>query len=895
MAGVNELHSLLADGAVAVTPNRRLARRLHADFDAALAASGRRAWRTPTILAYPVWVASLWSALDESPGADPSPALLAPSQSRALWQRVIEESGADLADTRGAAALAQDAWSLLHEWGEGGESWRGWAAGQASGESPDAAMFAAWCDAYLARQRRLEVIDLAQAPDRIVRRSAALEAKPALLLVGFAERTPAQRRLLDALASSGIGIRDVDPLPAHASRAVRTIAATPQDEIAAALGWARGAVVATPGIRVGIVVEDLAQRRDAVLAQAQDMLDPASALPGGTRARSPFDISLGTPLSGVPVVGAALTLIALSVGALPAGAVAALLRTPYIAGADASRHRLARLERRWLEDGVDNVTLADAIAAINRLVPDIAVHWRRSLDTTPPLRAASPRAWADRWRAWLDVAGWPGTRTLDSAEYQARKAWESLLAEFVALGAVTPRQDGASAVATLRAMADETLHQPEGSEAPIQILGAIEGAGLAFDALWVAGLSSDRWPATPRPNPLLPIDWQRERALPRATAQRELEYARGLTERYARAAEDVVFSSASGIDDPPLSPSTLLLAYPEMPLPPKPETWRGAMAGRAALETLPDVSAPPLAPGTGVRGGAHVIQSQSDCPFQATARHRLRVEQWPPAPAGLRFSERGRLVHAMLAAFWSAVGDQARLVALEREGLDTIVAEAIAQGMTELQAARWRQVPAAVRAAESRRLDRLLRAWLTIERDRPPFAVEAIEQVSALALGGIALSVRIDRIDALDGGGVAIIDYKAGRIVKPAQWFDDRPRATQLGLYALTQRARSPEIAVRAAANVQLCADAIAPAGLAADEAAWPGLSPVADSDVAADWRSLEAWWRLRLGALAAEIAAGVATVTPRANPSPCKNCRLHALCRIDSVRPLGPEDDDES
>ncbi|HKW81616.1 MAG TPA: hypothetical protein VJQ49_11465, partial [Casimicrobiaceae bacterium] len=68
---------------------------------------------------------------------------------------------------------------------------------------------------------------------------------------------------------------------------------------------------------------------------------------------------------------------------------------------------------------------------------------------------------------------------------------------------------------------------------------------------------------------------------------------------------------------------------------------------------------------------------------------------------------------------------------------------------------------------------------------------------------------------------------------------------------------------------------------------------PVVDSGVAADWNSLEGWWRSHLGALAAEIAVGAASVTPRARPSPCKNCRLHAFCRIDSVRPIGPEDDD--
>src|ERR1043165_9053922 len=60
---MNVLLPALADGAIAVTPNRRLARRIHAEFDLALAASGQRAWLTPVILPYAGWLATLWESL----------------------------------------------------------------------------------------------------------------------------------------------------------------------------------------------------------------------------------------------------------------------------------------------------------------------------------------------------------------------------------------------------------------------------------------------------------------------------------------------------------------------------------------------------------------------------------------------------------------------------------------------------------------------------------------------------------------------------------------------------------------------------------------------------------------------------------------------------------------
>jgi probable DNA repair protein len=556
---------------------------------------------------------------------------------------------------------------------------------------------------------------------------------------------------------------------------------------------------------------------------------------------------------------------------------------------------LATLEGKWLQEGVRTVALNDAIAAMTPLAPELAAHWRDAHDAKRGPRSATPREWADRWREWLAKAGWPGTRPLDSAEYQAREAWEALLRDFVALGAVTPRQDSAEAVRALQALASETLHQPEGGDASIQILGVLEAAGLSFDVLWVAGLSADRWPAAPRPNPLLPIAWQRERGVPRATAQRELEYARMLTARLARGADEVVLSSSTGTDDPPLSPSALLLAYPQSPLPPLPESWSASMLRAANLESFADERAPPIPQGTTIRGGARAIQTQSDCPFQAVARHRLGVERWPVVKPGLAASERGQLVHATLAAFWSVVSDRARLLALDADALEAEIATSVGKGLACLPAVRWRNVPDAVRAAESRRLDRLLRAWLGVERARPPFTVAAIEARRELVLHGVGLRMRVDRIDALDDGGLAIIDYKTGFLEQPRQWFDDRPRASQLGTYTLAQRASEPHLAVRAVANVELRTASIAASGLAADSLAWPALAKVTSIGEFTDWRSLEAWWETHLGALAAELAEGVATVTPRPKPSPCRICGFQAFCRIDTVRFDEPEDDDEA
>jgi ATP-dependent helicase/nuclease subunit B len=883
-------HALLAaldEGATVVTPNRRLARSLHRDFDFVQQRRSAKAWPTPTLLPYPQWLRSLW---DEVLGADPAsatPIPLTPAQSALHWRQIVDADSdrVPLLDGRGAAALAAEAWSLVHQWGAGGESWRAWRAG----DLDDPAVFARWAETYAARLRGADACDLALVPDLLAARAETIARTRGLTaFVGFIEPTPQQARLFAALQAAGTEMQRADTLPEVESQVSRTIAATPHDEIACALAWARDRAAAKPGARIGIVVDDLTARRESVVGLATDMLCPSAALPGGPT-RVPFEISLGPALSAVPLVATALDLIVLLEGSLETGRAAALLRSPYLSGAETLWTARASAEREWLRQGTHQVSVSDAIVALDRCSRDLALRWRAARDARAAARPSSPREWSDAWRAWLAAAGWPGTRPLDSDEYQTRVAWERLLLEVASLGTVAPRLSAARALATLQILANEQRFQPEGGAASIQILGVLEASGLAFDALWVAGLAADCWPSAPSPNPLLPLAWQRQRNVARATPQREREYAQALIAQFARAAPEVIFSSAATIDDHPSLPSALILGYPECAAPPRGLTWTAAMAQSATLESVVDDRAPPLERGSRVPGGAHIVVAQSDCPFKAVARHRLSAKPWPLPSAGLTPLERGILVHAALARFWTAVRDSQTLSSLDDESLGRSIGAAVEGALGELPPPRWRGLPSLLRDGEVRRLAALLRAWLAIERTRPAFVVDAVEAQVLLQLGGVEFALKRDRVDVLAGGNAAIVDYKTGPVERPRQWFDERPMSAQIGLYALAQATLVPERSVRAVGYAELRPEGVSVAGLA-DEDAWPGMDPIAAAP-GGTWIGLEAWWRARLEALAEEIRAGQAAVTPRLKPSPCRNCRLQPLCRIESVRAVEPED----
>jgi RecB family exonuclease len=307
-------------------------------------------------------------------------------------------------------------------------------------------------------------------------------------------------------------------------------------------------------------------------------------------------------------------------------------------------------------------------------------------------------------------------------------------------------------------------------------------------------------------------------------------------------------------------------------------------ASAPALEAIADLRVQPLAEGASVRGGAHAIEAQADCPFQAVALHRFTADRWPPAKVGLTATERGMLVHAALAAFWNDVRDSATLETLDDLALTARVATAAQSARRALKDERWRWVPAVIAAGEPSRIAALLHQWIdAYERTRPPFAVEATEVRAEVTLAGVSFRLRIDRVDRVSDGA-AIIDYKTGLTLAPKAWFDPRPRSPQLGLYALARRQAAPQSPTCAVAYAQLQPGGLRLNGIAADAASWPALRQVDATKVAGSWPALEAWWDEHLGALAGELRSGVADVAPRDGPKTCRICGVGPLCRIGGV-----------
>ncbi len=852
-----ELFQRLAEGHAAritvVTPNRRLAQALTGEFDAFQIGKGLTVWEAPDILPFGAFVERLWEDALYSELGDKLPLLLTPAQEQLLWQEVIASSreGKDLLFTETAAAHCRDAWRLLHQWRVG--------AGRGN---EDHSAFSEWVKQY--QKETLANIDSARLPDLVASLVHKLK-KPKLLVAYAFDIVPPQT----AEFLRHFEFVEVKP-EAVSGSSFRTSFASAKEELETAARWAR-ARLEEGRARIGVVVPQLEQRRKEVVRVFSRVMRPGYHLPGAEKTPLPFNVSLGEPLSNYALVDTALLLLEFSNTDLPFEKASRLVRSPFLAGAETEMARRATLDVRLRRNLEANVALPKLIAFAEHC-PLLRQALEKVFALVGEAGEKTPSEWARHFSALLEAAGFPGERSLDSEEFQTRAKWHEVLGEFARLDRISKSMKEKKALETLKKLCADTLFQPESANAPIQVLGILESAGLRFDCLWVSGLTDEAWPLAARPNPFIPIALQKKAGIPQASADGSLARGRRLTEEWASSAKEVVFSWPEKEEDRDLAPSPLILDFSRTSLSvPDYPRYRDLLFASKKLESFEDAKAPPVQVKQ-VRGGTRVLADQAACPFRAFARWRLAAEELEEPAPGLDARQRGALLHDLMKHLWTSLKDSK---ALQRD-LEPAIASAAAAAVKE------NGLEGRFAELERERLARLAREWLEIEKTRAPFEVAALEERRTLNVAGLELSGRIDRMDRLEKGGHALIDYKTGQATRQA-WLGERPDDPQLPLYAVS----APE-------NIA----AVAFARLNPGEMAFRGFSKekniLPKVELYRDWRGLLDQWRKETKELGAAFAAGDARVDPKYALKTCRLCDLQTLCRVyENINSLNEANDE--
>jgi ATP-dependent helicase/nuclease subunit B len=914
-----ELFRRLRDGHALITANSRLARVLGDRYAGWRAAAGDRQWPRAPILSWTAWLDRLWqdAALGGVPGTEH--AIPGDQQTLSLWSEVLEQSelAAGLLRPRALARQVRDSRRRAVEWGlDFGHS--AWYAGAAGNENH--AAFARWNRAFEALCRERGWLPPEDRATVLARAAGSLESLVAcpVDLLGFDELSPQQKALLDAVEAAGIPVTWAELVPAS-GEALLWRAADRREELDIMARWVRHRLERHPEATIAVVAPDLAESRAAIERHLQRILLPAHPLPH--EAERAWNVSMGEPLDRVPPVASAFDLLSLLGERIDIQTVGRVLRSPWIEGGITERGPRAHLER-FLRDTYPRQLKLEELAyqarAVRRLARDgselppeeqLPRPWNapllaRLVESLQRFERESrhprnPSAWAEAFERLLNRAGWP--RTPDSeqddswqanehdATWQTWQAWQDALRALASLDATSARIGRDAALANLRQICRERIFQPRSAAARVQVLGLYEVAGLRFDHLWVTGLHGGNWPGPARPDPFIPGALQQAAGLPHSSPRRELEVARTVTRRLLETAPEIVFSQPRQHGGEPVLASPLLAELPNATDDAlagwtEPD-WPGLMA-RARGTVLDPLAMPGPLDGSTARGGSSILKHQALCPFRAFASNRLGAEGLETPADGISPMLHGSLLHRVLEGFWHETRSQAELRALEpvsrRQRLKTHIDRVLA----EERGLRFRPQ---FRDVEARRLLRLAQDALELELERSDFEAVDFEREVLHEIGGQTIRLYIDRVDRLADGGLAIIDYKTGR-VDPAKWFGDRPEDPQLPLYAVSS-GETPFAVVFAVIRDEECRFK----GVVRAESAFPGLPPrrtrSTEALVAAgaDMPATVAGWREVLHRLMAGFLAGQAAVDPKDGRRTCSGswCELQSLCRIDELERL--------
>ena len=858
-----------------VTPTRRLAHYLRRRFDEACAGRGLEVWRTPDVVTWSALVERLFAV--ERQAGRVAGRWLPDNAARLVWERIVErdQATAGLVSPGLLGRPAYESWRRMHSYQVPPDA-------VAAGDTPETEAFARWAEEYAAFLDRHGWVD----ESRAVAHLSPDAGGTALELVGFDVLTPAQQSYLQRLEQSGATVTH------------RLAGQTPEsmvwvehvDRIAeydAAARWAAQRLEQRPADRLAIVVPGLAAERDAVRRVIERVLVPTATLTGGPAPESQgYELAAARALSERPLPAAALEILDAFARATDLTVVSRLLRSPFLSGAAGEADARARLDARIRRsEGPDLGLPRLSRLAADHQCPALARTLEASIALTQDWpRRALPSRWSRLWFELLNAMGWPGT-DLDSGEHQARQRWAQLTAEFGACDDYVGAVSAGEAASLLRDMAQGTLFEPEELRAPVTIIDPATCAGMSFDGLWVCGLDGALWPAPASPDPFLPREWQARQRIPGTTAEVAAEDARRLLERLCRSAAEVILSVPQFDSDAPLLPSALLGGIPRGDVP---DSWRARVPARLAfdarpqLESLVDAAMPPLDSGESARGGARLLEVQSACPFRAQAEFRLGARALEEPEIGVAASERGDLVHNVLARIWRGIHDQRTLSGLSQDELRAMIRSAI----TAETAAAQRDTQGVMRyllEIESEWLEARIAELLAADLQRPWFTIEGVEEQLAIGIGGMTLALRLDRVDRLEDGSIVVIDYKTGGDAEPDAWLGERPRLPQLPLYA--EALGMDRVSAVAFGRVRTGDTGFR--GLTRDSAVFPGLKSPADRGWPREyssWQELLQAWRRRLATLASEHVQGDARLAPDPTYA-CKYCHLAALCRIGETR----------
>jgi ATP-dependent helicase/nuclease subunit B len=793
--------------------------------------------KPPRIYSLDQWLDECWQQLQKIAYKKSLCQIISSEQERSLWEKITADK--KLMQSEVLAKQASSACKILKRWELTTASLNAYEADSSTH------LLKEWHAIFEKKLKRLSFIT-PETSIKIIGEAYTHKALPqetAIALVGFDDLPPLLDSQLQLMTSTLLTIDTNTFTPESVSRVSYKDSSA---EMGAAAQWAKAIIArAAPNNkpRIGIIVPNLGQCRARIERALTNSFEGHSLLKKTSRYTLPYNISAGVPLGQTPLYIDTFLLLKLNQRTWQTGDIYRLLFSNFWGYYPQELEFRAALVNRIQKLGIFSLSIKELGWQIKILSRKLDVG---SLDSSginqsqgeQPLQYLEnlgdkgrslhkkqlPSQWVDIFLDQLHRLNWPGERQPDSIEYQQTQLWFQLLETFTSLDRTLGVIGVDEAISQLQSMANHQPFQAKVPDSPIQVLGILEGAGLHFSHCWILGLHQQAWPPAAMPNPLLPIGLQRQYNMPHASSLRELQFAQSLTNNYKHCATEIVFSSPSFDDDNEigLATSQLIEDIPLQLLPPNAqnlstedsvnefEQFIEQQHANKNIELIecnhaPTVNSFDINHEGILTGGSNIIKAQSVNPFDAFAKHRLKIRIPVDAVMGFSAIEKGNILHQTLAFLWQQLQTQRQLLSLDNSVLDTFVRDAVHVEINAIIKHKRHHFGSEIILIEAERQAELILKWLSYEKTRQPFSVKSIEESYKINIKGYNLHLRLDRIDEVNPITATtvlnssepepcqpepyrpepfhlMIDYKTGQC-SLNDWTGDHPNDPQLPFY----------------------------------------------------------------------------------------------------------------